>query len=97
MGSLLLSSSPLCIYFNQGYCYVGKDKSVVLWSIHDHVSALAGASSDKSPGASPDSLSNKRSVEAGDEKNSKSPTVGPRGVFQGHEDTVEDVQFCPAR
>ncbi|XP_008793220.1 WD-40 repeat-containing protein MSI4-like isoform X1 [Phoenix dactylifera] len=74
----------------------GKDKSVVLWSIHDHVSVLAEASSDKSPGVSPESLSNKQSIEAGDEKNSESPTIGPRGVFQGHEDTVEDVQFCPA-
>lgn len=23
--------------------------------------------------------------------------VGPRGIFEGHEETVEDVQFCPSR
>ncbi|KAF3637724.1 hypothetical protein FXO37_24746 [Capsicum annuum] len=25
------------------------------------------------------------------------PTVQARGIFQGHDDTVEDVQFCPSR
>lgn len=50
----------------------GKDKSVVLWSIEDHVSTL---------GTSGPSMEN--------------PSVGSRGIFQGHEDTVEDVQFCP--
>ncbi|KAL8098884.1 hypothetical protein AgCh_031559 [Apium graveolens] len=49
----------------------GKDKSVILWGIPDHISTLAA-----------DPRSTKSSVQA-------------RGTFQGHEETVEDVQFCP--
>ncbi|KAL7617306.1 WD-40 repeat-containing protein MSI4 [Lactuca sativa] len=56
----------------------GKDKSVVLWSIHDHISTLA----TKTGGTN--------------DKPSESPVIQARGVFQGHEDTVEDVQFCPS-
>lgn len=73
----------------------GKDKSVVLWSIHDHISSVAESTS-KSP-ASASNSSGKQSIKAGNEKSSDSTTVGPRGVYQGHEDTVEDVQFCPSR
>ncbi|XP_031092989.1 WD-40 repeat-containing protein MSI4-like [Ipomoea triloba] len=65
----------------------GKDKSVVLWSIHDHISTLATDQGDKKPlgsGATSTKLP------------ANSPTVQARGVFQGHEDTVEDVQFCPS-
>lgn len=61
----------------------GKDKFVVLWSIHDHISTLAGESTN--PEGSAGSI-----VKTGD-----SASVGPRGIFQGHTDTVEDVQFCP--
>ncbi|KAL2493235.1 WD-40 repeat-containing protein MSI4 [Abeliophyllum distichum] len=53
----------------------GKDKSVVLWSIHDHISSLA---------------------DRGAVRSSDIPTVQARGIFQGHRDTVEDVQFCPS-
>ncbi|XP_015070445.1 WD-40 repeat-containing protein MSI4 [Solanum pennellii] len=66
----------------------GKDKSVVLWSIHDHVSTLAAADQGetKSPGSG-----------AGNSNPSaEGPTVQARGIFQGHDDTVEDVQFCPS-
>ncbi|GMH04081.1 hypothetical protein Nepgr_005920 [Nepenthes gracilis] len=63
----------------------GKDRTVVLWSIHDHISAAASdPSTNKSKG------SGSIIKQSGD-----SPSVGPRGIFQGHEDTVEDVQFCP--
>ncbi|KAL0726694.1 hypothetical protein Bca4012_022787 [Brassica carinata] len=58
----------------------GKDKSVVLWSIQDHITT-AGTDS-KSPGE----VSNKTGGRS----------VGPRGVYHGHEDTVEDVAFCPS-
>ncbi|XP_070027407.1 WD-40 repeat-containing protein MSI4-like [Nicotiana tabacum] len=65
----------------------GKDKSVVLWSIHDHVSTLAAdQGATKSPGSG--ASNSKPSAEG--------PTVQARGVFQGHDDTVEDVQFCPS-
>ncbi|KAK1265218.1 WD-40 repeat-containing protein MSI4 [Acorus gramineus] len=72
----------------------GKDKSVVLWSIQDHITSSTDPS--KSPGASSGSSSVKQSPKGGNDKVSDGPAVGPRGVFQGHEDTVEDVQFCPS-
>ncbi|XP_042004217.1 WD-40 repeat-containing protein MSI4-like isoform X2 [Salvia splendens] len=62
----------------------GKDKSVVLWSIQDHVSTLANAGTQSAETAS-------SIVKAADNS-----TVGPRGIFQGHTDTVEDVQFSPS-
>ncbi|KAL5674039.1 hypothetical protein ACJX0J_018345, partial [Zea mays] len=67
----------------------GKDKSVVLWSIQDHISALGDSSS--SPGAS----DSKQSVKTTNEK--ESPKVDPRGIFHGHDSRVEDVQFYPSR
>ncbi|KAG6511182.1 hypothetical protein ZIOFF_029237 [Zingiber officinale] len=70
----------------------GKDKSVVLWSIQDHISSLAESSS-KSPVSSTPNSGGKSSIKSG-EKNPES--LGPRGVYQGHGDTVEDVQFCPS-
>lgn len=72
----------------------GKDKSVVLWSIQDHISSLAESASAKSPGLG--TSSGKQPVEDYNEKSSGSPKVGPRGVYMGHQDTVEDVQFCPS-
>ncbi|KAJ9568474.1 hypothetical protein OSB04_004440 [Centaurea solstitialis] len=69
----------------------GKDKSVVLWSIHDHISTLATDSgATKSPG------SNGGKSPKADDKPTESPKIQARGIFQGHEDTVEDVQFCPS-
>ncbi|RRT70022.1 hypothetical protein B296_00036818 [Ensete ventricosum] len=86
---------PSCIHLDIVLPIPGKDKSVVLWSIHDHISSVAESTS-KSP-ASASNSSGKQSIKAGNEKSSDSTTVGPRGVYQGHEDTVEDVQFCPSR
>lgn len=62
----------------------GKDKYVVLWSIHDHISTLVGDSTNPS-GSTTGSIV----------KTANNATLGPRGIFQGHTDTVEDVQFCP--
>jgi histone-binding protein RBBP4 len=59
----------------------GKDKTVVLWSIHDHISTLSVEES-KTIGSI---------VKHGD-----NPSIGPRGIFRGHDDTVEDVQFSPS-
>ncbi|GJX54102.1 WD40 repeat-containing protein MSI4-like protein [Tanacetum coccineum] len=64
----------------------GKDKSVVLWSIHDHISTLATDSGNG--GKSPKSGT--------DDKPTESPKIQARGIFKGHDDTVEDVQFCPS-
>uniref|UniRef100_A0A5B6ZR83 Putative WD-40 repeat-containing protein MSI4 n=1 Tax=Davidia involucrata TaxID=16924 RepID=A0A5B6ZR83_DAVIN len=63
----------------------GKDKSVVLWSIHDHISTLTTDASTKPAGSAGSFV-----------KTTDNPSIGPRGIFQGHEDTVEDVQFCPS-
>ncbi|PHT75788.1 WD-40 repeat-containing protein MSI4 [Capsicum annuum] len=62
----------------------GKDKTVVLWSIEDHISTLA-ADAPKSGGSGGSII-----------KCADNPSIEPRGIFQGHEDTVEDVQFCPS-
>lgn len=64
----------------------GKDRSVVLWSIQDHITATASDPSSNKPQGSGATIV---------KQNGESPSIGPRGIFQGHEDTVEDVQFCP--
>ncbi|KAJ6842265.1 nucleosome/chromatin assembly factor group C [Iris pallida] len=74
----------------------GKDKLVVFWSIQDHLSTLGEASSSKSPAGPSASSSATQTTNVGNEKNINGPRVRPRGVFQGHRDTVEDVQFCPS-
>ena len=66
----------------------------MLWSIQDHLSAAAEASA-KSPGSSGSSVI--KSSKSIGEKISESPVIGPRGIYLGHDDTVEDVQFCPSR
>lgn len=74
------------------YFILGKDKSVVLWSIQDHISTLATDSgATKSPG------SNGGKSPKTEDKVTESPKIKARGIFQGHQDTVEDVQFCPSR
>ncbi|GAA0185518.1 hypothetical protein LIER_32806 [Lithospermum erythrorhizon] len=61
----------------------GKDKTLVLWSIQDHISTLAADSS-------------KATESAGSiVKTAGNHSIGPRGIFHGHQDTVEDVQFSP--
>ena len=78
----------------------GKDKLVVLWSICDHISTSAtDTSSTKSPGTPSGGSILKQTSKTGgsSEKAADGPSIGPRGVYQGHEDTVEDVQFCPSR
>ncbi|KAK1550318.1 hypothetical protein Q3G72_017154 [Acer saccharum] len=69
----------------------GKDKSVVLWSIQDHI---ASSTTDPSKSAGSGGSIIKQNPE-GNDKTSDGPTVGPRGIYYGHEDTVEDVAFCP--
>jgi len=75
----------------------GKDKSVVLWCIHDHISTLAtepGSTKSPAAGGNTKAISKAGQANGG---NSDSPSVGPRGIYKGHQDTVEDVQFCPSR
>ncbi|THF95048.1 hypothetical protein TEA_029649 [Camellia sinensis var. sinensis] len=75
----------------------GKDKLVVLWGIQDHISSLASDPvSAKSPGSGGASTKNAAKAGGGTDKPVDSPTIGPRGTYQGHGETVEDVQFCPS-
>lgn len=75
----------------------GKDKLVVLWGIQDHISSLASdPGSAKSPGSGGASTKNAAKAGGGTDKPVDSPTIGPRGTYQGHGETVEDVQFCPS-
>lgn len=63
---------------------------MVLWSIQDHISSTA-----TDPKSEANAKQNSKSGEG--ERTADGPSVGPRGIFQGHEDTVEDVTFCPFR
>ncbi|KAA8523246.1 hypothetical protein F0562_009669 [Nyssa sinensis] len=63
----------------------GKDRFVVMWSIHDHISTLNIDASTKPTGSAGSII-----------KTTDKPSIRPRGIFQGHKDTVEDVQFCPS-
>ncbi|GMY36308.1 WD-40 repeat-containing protein MSI4-like [Fagus crenata] len=65
----------------------GKDKSVVLWSIQDHISGSVSGGSIIKQNSKPGE---------GIDKTADGPSVGPRGIYIGHEDTVEDVAFCPS-
>lgn len=67
----------------------GKDKCVILWSIHDHVATLAAEAGTNAKQGS--------KIGGNGEKATDSPSIGPRGIYKGHKDTVEDVQFCPSR
>ncbi|WVZ23446.1 hypothetical protein V8G54_001990 [Vigna mungo] len=63
---------------------VGKDKCVVFWSVHDHISTLAV---EEAPTVKQNSKCGGYNAKA-----TESPTIGPRGIYQGHTDTVEDVE-----
>ncbi|KAL1335483.1 hypothetical protein HN51_064362 [Arachis hypogaea] len=67
----------------------GKDKSVVFWSIEDHITSAADSKSGGSI--------NKQNTKSGEgnDKSADGPSVGPRGIYCGHDETVEDVAFCP--
>lgn len=65
---------------------------MVLWSIQDHISATA-----TSPGGGGSIIKPNSKPGEGNDKAADGPSVGPRGVYLGHEDTVEDVAFCPSR
>ncbi|XP_062103482.1 WD-40 repeat-containing protein MSI4-like [Humulus lupulus] len=67
---------------------VGKDKFVVLWSIQDHISTAATRSGG--------SIIKNTKPGEGSEKAVDGLIVAPRGIYYGHEDTVEGVTFCPS-
>ncbi|KAL2899538.1 WD-40 repeat-containing protein MSI4 [Bienertia sinuspersici] len=73
----------------------GKDKLVVLWSIHDHVSTLATEPGSGKPVSAGSNIKSAAKTGDGNNGNADSPSLGARGIYKGHDDTVEDVQFCP--
>ncbi|PQQ16973.1 WD-40 repeat-containing protein MSI4 [Prunus yedoensis var. nudiflora] len=76
----------------------GKDKTVVLWSIQDHISAATtDPAATKSPGSGGSIIKQNSKPGDGNDKAADGPSVAPRGIYYGHEDTVEDVAFCPSR
>ncbi|KAI4330679.1 hypothetical protein MLD38_028941 [Melastoma candidum] len=86
-----LAMSPMEPFVLSG----GKDRSVVLWSIQDHISTLSvDHGSIKSPSSSTATGKNASKTAGGNEQ-FDSPSIEPRGVYLGHDDTVEDVAFCP--
>ncbi|BFG39728.1 hypothetical protein CerSpe_260020 [Prunus speciosa] len=75
----------------------GKDKTVVLWSIQDHISAATtDPAATKSPGSGGSIIKQNSKPGDGNDKAADGPSVAPRGIYYGHEDTVEDVAFCPS-
>ncbi|RXH88760.1 hypothetical protein DVH24_000359 [Malus domestica] len=48
------------------------------------------------PGSGGGSAKHSSKTGGSNDKLRDSPSVEPRGVYKGHEDTVEDVQFCPS-
>lgn len=71
---------------------------MVLWSIHDHISTLATEKrATKSPGSAGTSTKHASKGVGNNDKHVDGRSIGPRGIYEGHADTVEDVQFCPSR
>ncbi|KAL5578699.1 hypothetical protein UlMin_011141 [Ulmus minor] len=83
-------------YLSGDIVVASKDKSVVLWSIQDQISTLASESTPvKSPGSGGTNTKQASKGAGNNYKLKDSPSIGPQGIYYGHEDTVEDVQFCP--
>lgn len=71
---------------------------MVLWSIQDHITSSAtDPATGKSAGSSGSIIKQSPKPGDGNDKAADGPSVGPRGIYNGHEDTVEDVTFCPSR
>ncbi|KAJ1399859.1 hypothetical protein SESBI_29981 [Sesbania bispinosa] len=66
-----------------------KDKCVVLWSIYDHIATLAREVRSN--------VKQGYKARGNNEKTTESPSIGPRGIYEGHANTVGDVQFCTSR
>lgn len=71
----------------------GKDKRVILWSIDDFTTSAKDPSSSK-----PVTPTGGKQKGSGASQSSlpDSTRVAPRGIFKGHSETVEDVQFHPS-
>lgn len=91
--------SMKALSFSLKKCFIaGKDKTVVLWSIQDHISgATTDPAATKSPGSGGSIIKQNSKPGDGNDKAADGPSVAPRGIYYGHEDTVEDVAFCPSR
>jgi len=68
----------------------GRDQCVVLWSIEDHITSMQTPRS-----GTPSGGGSKQSGTAG--CIADATHLYPRGIFKGHTNTVEDVQFRPSR
>ena len=85
----------------------GRDRCVVLWSLQDHITSLqvsiAAYPCIESVSAhthvciiSACLLASGFQAPAADSSAGAGPTLQPRSLYRGHEDTVDDVQFRPS-
>lgn len=71
---------------------------MVLWSIQDHITtSTTDPATAKTAGSGGSIIKQSSKSGEGNDKAADGPSVGPRGIYYGHEDTVEDVTFCPSR
>ena len=75
----------------------GRDRCVVLWSIEDHVTSMHNQHPSRSGTPTGGGTRQASNIGVSATDNSSATSVFPRGIFQGHTDTVEDVQFKPSR
>ena len=75
--------------------FAGRDQCVVLWSLEDHITSIQEQPPSRS--ATPTGGAKNSGNAGGSVDLSNATCVYPRGIFKGHTDTVEDVQFRPSR
>ena len=75
--------------------FAGRDQCVVLWSLEDHITSIQEQPPSRS--ATPTGGAKSSGNAGGSVDLSNATCVYPRGIFKGHTDTVEDVQFRPSR
>jgi histone-binding protein RBBP4 len=74
----------------------GKDKLVLQWSIEDHITGIQEPYPSRAGTPTAGGGRGSWTTGAGGSDLSDASSIAPRGVFKGHSDTVEDVQFRPS-
>jgi hypothetical protein len=75
----------------------GKDKLVLQWSIEDHITGIQEPYPSRAGTPTAGGGRGSWTTGGGGSDLSDASSIAPRGVFKGHSDTVEDVQFRPSR
>ncbi|CAK9191004.1 unnamed protein product, partial [Sphagnum troendelagicum] len=74
----------------------GKDKLVLQWSIEDHITGIQEPYPSRAGTPTAGGGRGSWTTGGGGSDLSDASSIAPRGVFKGHSDTVEDVQFRPS-